>query len=60
MNALRITCCAILFGIVAAFTATIAFFLFYKMKTAFGIDIFPDIHLKDILDNIFNGSQGGT
>ncbi len=60
MNIVKITCCTILFGVVVVAIAILSFLLLYKLKTALGIDIFPDMHLKDILENIFNGSQGGT
>lgn len=42
-----------LFGTLILSVAILVFFLLYRLKNALGIDIFPDIHLKDILDNIF-------
>ena len=48
MNTLSIGCAVIL----SLFVLFLLFCVFYTVKSAFGLDIFPEIHLKDIIDSL--------
>lgn len=59
-RAVKFICYILVFGIAAAFAAVLSFFLLYNLKSEFGIDIFPKMHLRDVLEDILSSVQGGA
>ncbi len=42
------------FGIIALFALFLLFCVFYTVKSAFGLDFFPTMHLKDMINSILD------
>jgi hypothetical protein len=53
MNTLSIGCAVTL----SLFVLFLLFCVCYTVKSAFGLDIFPGVHLKDIMDSILNSKD---
>ena len=45
------------FAVIALFVLFLLFCVIYTVKSAFGLDFFPDVHLKDIMDTILNSKD---